>query len=97
MAFGVFDADKSGKVSAAEFRALMKNYGAALSAQETEEIIRYVDEDGDGEVRFAVSCLSHPRRFCFLNSLIFLAFICINVHRLVSRLCTSPRLTSKSS
>ena len=50
MAFGVFDKDKSGAISAEEFRSVMAVYGQGMSKQEVEEIIRYVDADKDGEV-----------------------------------------------
>ena len=57
VAFGVFDKDKSGAISAEEFRYVMSVYGQGMSKQEVEEIIRYVDADKDGEVSVPVVLL----------------------------------------
>ena len=44
------------QVSASELRNLMKMYGTVLTAAEVEEIIAFVDSNGDGEVCCAVLC-----------------------------------------
>eukprot|EP00397_Hematodinium_sp_SG-2012_P038652 GEMP01042079.1.p1 GENE.GEMP01042079.1~~GEMP01042079.1.p1 ORF type:complete len:150 (+),score=48.42 GEMP01042079.1:82-531(+) len=49
-AFKVFDLDGDGFISASELRKVMNNLGEKLTEQEIDEMIREVDNDGDGKV-----------------------------------------------
>mmetsp|Transcript_11199 Transcript_11199/g.20415 ORF Transcript_11199/g.20415 Transcript_11199/m.20415 type:complete len:162 (-) Transcript_11199:127-612(-) len=51
-AFGVFDRDKNGSVSASELKHVMDNLGEQVTNEEVEEMIREADADGDGELSF---------------------------------------------
>ena len=51
-AFGVFDKDSSGKISAAELRHVMTNLGEKLTDEEVDEMVREADIDGDGEIDY---------------------------------------------
>lgn len=51
LAFGVFDKDGSGRIGAEEMRSVMIQVG--LTAAELDEMIKEVDEDGDGSSRVA--------------------------------------------
>ncbi len=51
LAFGVFDKDGSGRIGAEEMRSVMIQVG--LTAAELDEMIKEVDEDGDGSIDFA--------------------------------------------
>ncbi|ESO02648.1 hypothetical protein HELRODRAFT_161938 [Helobdella robusta] len=57
-AFQVIDVDKSGKISAKELKNVLKNLGDIISDQETDELIREIDLNGDGEVDYEEK-LSH--------------------------------------
>lgn len=51
-AFRVFDRDGNGFITADEFRYFMTHMGEQFSDEEVDEIIKEVDIDGDGQVRF---------------------------------------------
>lgn len=51
-AFRVFDRDGTGMISAAELRHVMTNIGEKLSDQEVDEMIREIDVDRDGQVKY---------------------------------------------
>lgn len=50
LAFSVFDQDKSGQITADEMRCVMRQVG--LTDAELDEMIKEVDEDGDGSIGF---------------------------------------------
>ena len=47
----MFDKDGSGTISADEIRSVLGS-GSTLSEQAIEDIIKEVDENGDGEIQF---------------------------------------------
>ncbi len=49
-AFALFDSDKDGKVSKAEFGAALKKLGRALNDKELTELMKKVDKDENGYV-----------------------------------------------
>jgi len=49
-AFKVFDRDNNGVISATELRQVMVSLGENLTEAEVDEIIREVDQDGDGTI-----------------------------------------------
>ncbi|XP_019493370.1 PREDICTED: calmodulin-like [Hipposideros armiger] len=51
-AFRVFDKDGNGLISAAELRYVMMNFGEKLTEEEVDEMIREVDIDGDGQIKY---------------------------------------------
>ena len=51
-AFSLFDRNGDGVISADELRLVMLNLGEPMTAQEAEDMIGQVDEDGDGSVNF---------------------------------------------
>ena len=51
-AFGLFDKDGNGFISAAELRHVMTNLGEKLTDEEVDEMIREADIDGDGQVNY---------------------------------------------
>lgn len=58
LAFGIFDKDGSGKISAAEMASVMAQVG--LGKAELDEMIREVDEDGSGQIDFEEFCRLAP-------------------------------------
>jgi hypothetical protein len=64
-------------VSSSELRTIMSNWGTILSKQETEEIIRFVDQNGDGEVRlsydYVFQCLQCVNSLLSLQSRAYIA------------------------
>ena len=54
LAFGVFDRDGSGRITAEEMGGVMRQVG--LTARELDEMIKEVDVDGDGSIGFAEFC-----------------------------------------
>ena len=55
----VFDRDGNGFISAAELRHVMTNLGEKLTDEEVDEMIREADVDGDGQINYEESALSH--------------------------------------
>lgn len=53
-AFNVFDEDSSGLISANEMRDVMNKFG--LTNEELDQLIKEVDEDGDGTIDFEEFC-----------------------------------------
>ena len=51
-AFDAFDLDHNGFVGAAEIRHVLINIGETVTDEEVDEMIRMVDQDGDGQVSF---------------------------------------------
>ncbi len=58
LAFGVFDKDGSGHITAGEMTSVMSQVG--LTEAELDEMIKEVDEDGDGSIDFAEFCKLAP-------------------------------------
>jgi Ca2+-binding EF-hand superfamily protein len=54
LAFSVFDKDNSGRITADEMRSVMSQFG--LSDAELDEMVKEVDEDGDGSIGFEEFC-----------------------------------------
>ena len=50
-AFKMFDKDNSGSISADEIKQVL-GFGQSLSEQAVNDIIKQVDENGDGEISF---------------------------------------------
>jgi Ca2+-binding EF-hand superfamily protein len=46
--FRAFDSNSDGKISAAEFKAVMDKLGECLTIEEIRKMIDMVDADGDG-------------------------------------------------
>ena len=51
-AFGLFDKNKDGTISREEFRSAMNNMGIKLSSVELDSIIRSIDTDIDGGIKY---------------------------------------------
>ena len=51
-AFGIFDRDGNGLISAAELRHTMTNLGEHLTDAEVDEMIREADISGDGHINY---------------------------------------------
>lgn len=49
-AFGVFDKDGSGTISAAELRQVLSSLGENLTDGELDEMLRLADRNGDGTI-----------------------------------------------
>ncbi len=45
-------ADGSGSINANEFQNVMQSIGETLSVDEISDLVRELDEDGDGEIDF---------------------------------------------
>lgn len=58
LAFGIFDKDGSGRITAEEMGSVMSQVG--LEKAELEEMIKEVDEDGNGSIDFAEFCKLAP-------------------------------------
>ena len=58
LAFSVFDEDNSGQIAAMEMRSVMSKFG--LTDEELDEIVKEVDEDGDGSIDFEEFCKLMP-------------------------------------
>lgn len=58
LAFGVFDKDGSGRITAVEMRSVISRFG--LSGAELDEMVKEVDEDGDGSIGFEEFCKIMP-------------------------------------
>lgn len=58
-AFSVFDEDGSGLISANEMRDVMNKFG--LTDEELNQLIKEVDEDGDGTIEFEEFCKLMPQ------------------------------------
>ncbi|KAF8859290.1 BC4, calmodulin [Acephala macrosclerotiorum] len=51
-AFAVFDKDNDGVISAAELRDVMASIGENLTDAEVDEVMKEVDQDGNGSIDF---------------------------------------------
>ncbi|KAG8373795.1 hypothetical protein BUALT_Bualt11G0062300 [Buddleja alternifolia] len=51
-AFGLYDKDKNGKISASELHAVLRSLGEKCSIKDCRKMIGSVDVDGDGCVNF---------------------------------------------
>ena len=51
-AFRVFDSDGNGFICAAELRYMLKNLGEKVTDAEADDIIRRVDVNGKGRIRY---------------------------------------------
>ena len=51
-AFKVFDRDNNGFISTAELRQVMTSIGEKLTENEVDEMIREVDQNGDGRIDY---------------------------------------------
>mmetsp|Transcript_49040 Transcript_49040/g.60275 ORF Transcript_49040/g.60275 Transcript_49040/m.60275 type:complete len:160 (-) Transcript_49040:130-609(-) len=51
-AFGVFDMNSNGQISAAELRHVMTNLGENLTDAQVDGMIREADMDGDGHINY---------------------------------------------
>jgi Ca2+-binding EF-hand superfamily protein len=51
-AFDLFDADRSGTISAKELQKVMKAMEINCSKQEIEDLMRLMDADGSGSIDF---------------------------------------------
>lgn len=58
LAFSVFDEDDNGQIAAMEMRSVMSKFG--LTDEELDEIVKEVDEDGDGSINFEEFCKLMP-------------------------------------
>jgi len=56
-AFGVFDKDNSGTISADEIAQVMKTFGQQLTDEELQFMIQEVDKNGDG----MIDCTSNTK------------------------------------
>lgn len=52
LAFQVFDKDNSGTISSDELKQVMAALSPGLTGEDLEEMVKEVDQDGDGEVSF---------------------------------------------
>ena len=52
LAFQVFDKDDSGTISSDELKQVMAALSPGLTEEDLEEMVKEVDQDGDGEVSF---------------------------------------------
>ena len=50
--FQVFDKDSNGFISAAELRRVLTIIGEELTDEDVDEMIRYADIDGDGQINY---------------------------------------------
>lgn len=57
-AFKVFDCDDSGTISTAELRLVMNSIGQKLTDEQIDELMKEVDQNGDGTIdcKFAQPC-----------------------------------------
>jgi calcium-binding protein CML len=51
-AFGLFDKNKDGRISRDEFRSALNNMGIKLNGAELDSVIRSVDTDNDGGIKY---------------------------------------------
>lgn len=51
-AFNVFDPDGTGKVNAKELRTMLLSLGEKLSEEETDSILKQVNQDSDGNIDY---------------------------------------------
>ncbi len=51
-AFGIFDKNGDGFISADELKLVMKNVGEGMSDHEVEQMIKEADIDGDGQINY---------------------------------------------
>jgi Ca2+-binding EF-hand superfamily protein len=51
-AFLIFDKDNTGLLSVSEFRHVMTNLGEPLTKEEVDEIIREVEIDNEGQIKY---------------------------------------------
>ncbi len=58
LAFSVFDEDGSGQITANEMRSVMSKFG--LTDSELDEMLKEVDNDGDGSINFDEFCCLMP-------------------------------------
>lgn len=61
-AFESFDTDRSGLISPAELRAVMKSIGETLTDDEVKAIISEVDNNGDGHIDYHEFCRLYKGR-----------------------------------
>eukprot|EP01147_Barroeca_monosierra_P008136 gene8135-7752_t len=52
-AFGIFDAEGTGRIDAVEFRTVMSNLGERFQPHEIEELMRISETDNDGKIAYA--------------------------------------------
>ena len=50
--FSVFDRNRDGRISRSEFRSALDNMGVSLTGAEIETLMRSIDTDLDGNVRY---------------------------------------------
>lgn len=54
--FSIFDKDGNGYISSSELRHVMANLGEKLTDEEIDDMIREVDENGDGQIDWEGMC-----------------------------------------